>query len=491
LLIAAPSFGQMKTNNDFIYSAVQENNGWITVLLPTGRVGMDGQLSFYGHSYFSCKISGEVFTNNDVAVKPSDAGSGWQLSDGNTTKVQDTVRTVWTRNNVDIIQEVFPVAIGDAGQVAMRWSFKNHSTIAVTASCQFLLDISIADPMDKVNPNSTDCPSLYFPNAGFSNNWQQYLSPNIPSFFLGFLRFPSSSPGVSFQGNLSDPDLSPVAPSRVTYGDWNTLSASAFGVNPIIGGPIGSDGGLLIEFSEKVVAPNESIVIGTTSYGMGAFQLCNGPLPGILKYPGKLVWNKSKGAFDPSSFTIEFHLLNLNTAVALNTSVTANLGSGLLFQGGGKTRSKGPFTIASGGEQSFSWDVTVLPIDPCPGQFLSFVSFTGQSSLAASNFEADTCLHPIVMACEESLSTPVADVKGPALEVSIVPNPITDQLQVSVKNAAHPLTIELIDLLGKVTMLPSSDGFSLSTKQLGLAPGVYVLSVSDGEQTITRNIVKE
>src|ERR1043165_9835031 len=191
LLVSSNAYSRIKTNNKFIWGLVQENNGQITVMLPNGNFGTDGQLNFYGHSYFSCVINNEVYTNNDNAIKPANAGSSWQLDNGTTQKVADTIVTTWTRSGIDIIQEVYPIAFEKSGQIAMRWKFRNpNNSNPAAISCQYLNDVAITDPHDPTLPNSNDGPIIHHRYA-YKDAWQRMPSansPQVPWFYGAFLR---------------------------------------------------------------------------------------------------------------------------------------------------------------------------------------------------------------------------------------------------------------------------------------------------------------
>ncbi|HET9137332.1 MAG TPA: hypothetical protein VFO76_11900, partial [Candidatus Kapabacteria bacterium] len=298
LLICSQAFSQKKVHNQFIWASVQENNGQITVLLPNGNFGIDGQLSFYGHSYFSCIINNQVFSNNDVAVQPSNAGTGWQLVDGTTTVVADTIITTWTRVGIDIIQEVYPIAFEKSGQIGMRWKFRNpnNSTPAAIA-CQYLNDIAITDPHDPGQDNSNDGPIIIHRYA-YKDAWQRMPSPNypqIPWFYGGFLRdLPNTNPGISAFGFLDNPALGTIKPMTVTIGDWTIMSSTAFG-HPTpdwpLGTALGSDNAMLIEFPYIGVPKGKTVLGGSTTYGTGEFEVCNGSLVGVLFYPHRLKWD--------------------------------------------------------------------------------------------------------------------------------------------------------------------------------------------------------
>ncbi|HET9136585.1 MAG TPA: T9SS type A sorting domain-containing protein [Candidatus Kapabacteria bacterium] len=322
---ASPILSQQFTvHNDFVHGLVSGPTGAITILLPEGRIGIDGQLSFPGHSFFSCVINGQTFTTNDQVLKPASAAADFFLNNGVLTKQEDTITATWTRNGIDIIQDVFPVQSGQTGQIAMRWSFVNHGNAPVAVACQYLLDISIMNPSDNTMPNANDGPILMFPNIGYFKKWQQYSGSMVPSFFNGFLRdLPNSNPGVSFEGLLDDPIAAPIKPLRVTYGDWATMSNIAFGIgNWPIGAASGDDAAVLYEFPQAGVAPGKRMIAGTTAYGTST------PASSVSDRPDVSAFTVS---ISPNPFVDQLHVSVTNASDPLAITLTDILGKNILL----------------------------------------------------------------------------------------------------------------------------------------------------------------
>jgi uncharacterized protein (UPF0218 family) len=424
LLICGQGYSQIKTNNQFIWAVVEENSGRITVMLPNGKVGTDGQLNFYGHSYFSCSINNEIYSNNDVAVQPPNAGTPWQLSNGTSQKIADTIVTTWTRSGIDIIQEVYPIAFERSGQIAMRWKFRNpNNANAASISCQFLNDIAITDPHDPGNDNSNDGPIILHRYA-YKDVWQRIPSastPEIPWFYGAFLRdLPNTNPGISAFGFLDNPTLGTLKPNTVTIGDWNVMSNTAWG-HPTpdwpIGTALGGDNAMLLEFPYIGVPKGRTVLGGSTSYGTGEFQVCNGPLVGVLFYPQRLKWDKANLKYNPNPFTVEMLTFNPNqAAVSTNThfslTVDQNLtiidtlrpnptliGKSLTLP---KTFPPTGDLIPAGAVIVYDWYVLADPTTLCTGDVNRTIKMNGGSSQFPFAFDNDTCEHPIILECAET-----------------------------------------------------------------------------------------
>ncbi|HET9136878.1 MAG TPA: hypothetical protein VFO76_09580, partial [Candidatus Kapabacteria bacterium] len=307
-----------KTNNVFIYGVVEGTTGLITVMLPNGRVGTDGQLNFYAHSYFSCNINNQVFTNNDVAGKPANAGVGWQLNDGQSNKTGDTIFTVWVRSGVQITQEVFPIAFSRSGQIMIRWRFANPTASTVKVACQYLNDIAIVDPHDPSLPNADDGPILFYPNS-YRDAWQRIPSAamlEMPPFYVGFLRdLPNANPGISALGNLDNPSLGTIKPSQITIGDWTIMANTSFG-HPtpdwLIGTALGSDNAILIEFPFQSIASKSTALVGATTYGTSELEMCNNAVFALANYPHTLIWNSTANKYPVTTIPLDLYIINLN-----------------------------------------------------------------------------------------------------------------------------------------------------------------------------------
>ncbi|RZJ56672.1 MAG: T9SS type A sorting domain-containing protein, partial [Hymenobacter sp.] len=60
-------------------------------------------------------------------------------------------------------------------------------------------------------------------------------------------------------------------------------------------------------------------------------------------------------------------------------------------------------------------------------------------------------------------------------EVSVFPNPATDQLTVQLGGAAGPMQVTILNMLGQAVAEQRGTGSRLTLGLTGVAPGVYVL----------------
>jgi Zn-dependent metalloprotease len=76
-----------------------------------------------------------------------------------------------------------------------------------------------------------------------------------------------------------------------------------------------------------------------------------------------------------------------------------------------------------------------------------------------------------------------------AAELSLYPNPASDQLQLSLSSGAELKLVEVFDARGAKANVRSLDNGQLSVS--GLAPGLYLLRASDGQNTFTKHFAKQ
>ncbi|MBS1902345.1 MAG: T9SS type A sorting domain-containing protein [Bacteroidetes bacterium] len=423
----------LETHNEFIYGRVLGNDGTIVVLLPLGRVGLDASLNFYDKSFFTAKINGQYFTNNNVIQSPPPG----------TTKLGppsqmfivkgavDTIRAIWAaRNGVDIIQDVWPIKFTKSGQIMMRWSFKNLDTSSVVPiQCQWLNDVDISDPNDKNGQTANDGP-IFLHRYGYYDQWQQYpgtYSPNIPWFYICFLYNlpgPKNSPGLAGQGYLDNPSIGTTKPARITMGDWYTLAQSIFGppsnINTLLGKKPGNDDAMLIEFNPTAASKNRTVVGGITSYGTGEFERCVGNMFGLVFYPHQIDWNKSTMSYSPSPFTVELYAFDpsqFNSAANSKFTLTTcnNLliydSAGTNLIGTSQTLPPDPagLSIGPGGVGVFDWYLKAQPAYFCTGNVNSCFKISGTTALGPPTYTSvlgDTCLLPITIGCAETDTLP-------------------------------------------------------------------------------------
>lgn len=423
MFAAGSGFGQFVTSNQFIVANIDAPAlGLVTVLLPPGRIAFDRQLSFDEHSFFSCSIAGQIYTNNFLVALPPNAHL---LNNGVTSKIADTLETVWANiNEIDIIQDAYPVAFTKSGQIVFKWKFRNHGSNLTPVSVQYLLDIQLTDPTVSASPghpNSDDGPWV-LTRWDYNGNWRNFPTLNpIPWFYCAFLyrlpNAPTYTTGLSAQGYTDYPPLGLIKPEKMTIGDWTLMINYPYGSSGMPSGPIASgDCAVLLEFPTLTAMPGVTTEVARTSYGTGEFEVCDGNLFGLVFYPHHLTWKKSGGSghYIPNPFNVEFYVFNPNqVSLAQNAYVTLRVGKGLhlydsnahiILPGSAQTLPLNPgLTMAPGavGIPSLDWYVKADPATYCAGDVHDTLIFTGSSSFGNFGFRQPS---PNNAECDHTLS---------------------------------------------------------------------------------------
>ncbi len=507
------SYGQnIQTGNSYIVGDVQPANGKICILYPPGRLGVSARLNFYDKSFFSISINGQVLSNNDIITSGNRPSDFQLLNNGTSIKIANTIRTTWiTVSGFNIIQDVFPVLFEKSGQIVMRWSVKNTTSSPAVASCQWLNDLQIADPTDHTKGHSqgqanvSDGPKILH-QYGYHLKWEQFPDTvkkitTLPWFYMGFLwQLPDLNPGLCGQAYLDFPPIINKKPSRMTVGDWYTMTQTAIGANPSwpLGAALTTDDAVLLEWTGASVAPNSQSVVGITSYGTGEFDICNGNMFGVLIYPHKIHWLKDSSLYSPNPFKLELYALNPDKLTSSsNSNFTLTVGANLNIVDAPPTYSPigstqtlpttgGGVFIAPNDVQVFDWYIKANPLTLCKGDIISSLKLTGVTTLGPPTFVrssdgADTCEHDIVLECTETQAS-VRSVTENKHNILLTPNPMTDHIELKLQKI-RSASIRIIDQLGH--QLYSADAKNLEWNWNGklidgstISTGSYIISIS-------------
>jgi hypothetical protein len=484
----APLASDVVVKNQFIEAIVGANDGLVTVLPlgpdpgPTGpcsnggRLGLDAQLSFYKHSYFTCKIGTLYYTNNDLITNVAPNAHSNLNSYGVTSYISDvtgnnidTVRTIWAANKqsgVQITQDIFCIPFTKSGQVVYSWKFTNTTGVAVPVTCQYLNDIDIGDPCDHRASNAPDGPKV-LTQYQYDSNWTQFPNTTInamPPFYIAFNislpAAPSFNPGISAMGYLTAGlPLNVITPISYTNGDWGFMGSSPTGsiFGPPAGAPaynsgfgIGSDNAILMVFAPISVGPGKTVEVGRTSYGTGEYERCIGNLFSIVFYPHHLVWTKDKptppGSYSPNPIHIQKFVVDPgppqnvnpsgNTRITLNVSKDLTLSDSLCKTFYGKSQTNPPTSspgvyINPGGVAYFDWWACASPAEFCTGAVQDTLTFTAQCSFCPpafndqiGNLGSDECQLTLQVDCAEldhdppTYSDTLADCHSVSINVS-------------------------------------------------------------------------
>ena len=111
--------------------------------------------------------------------------------------------------------------------------------------------------------------------------------------------------------------------------------------------------------------------------------------------------------------------------------------------------------------------------------------FTVEESTFSWDLDVDLAIFPVI---DENDPSAIAEQIG--LDWSIYPNPAVEQVHLTFPED-NEWRVLLTDLLGKVLVSEQAIGGSIALKMPGLDAGVYLVSISDGNRTGIKRLIKE
>ena len=508
LFTTLPAFSQggipMKTGHRDVTAVVDPGSGWVQVKRFPGNI-MDGTLSFYQKSFVSFSVNGKVFTNNDVGLPTPLTANTSILKNGILQRIGDTIRCTWAnKDNVDLIQEVYPVLFDKSEQIVLRWKAMNNTGSPVNIAVQYLLDVQVGDG------KYTNDGAAILTRNGYSPQWRSYDgsdSNSIPAYYMAFQyplpHAPSFDPGLDGTGYTDNSyhNLGLTKPIRLTVGDWTKLIAERWGPpSPIPTGHY-TDASILLEYPESIVQTGTESDVALTSYGTGEFATCKGQIFGVVMFPGRIEWTPPD--LTPNPFTVEFHAFNPHeSAPAPQTTLTLTVGQDLTITGplpidnNGKSQTQfvgNGGMIVPLGVGVASWTVQATKETQCFTDIISSLKFTGASpGLGYPIFindanGSDTCEHAIVIECA-SLNSVASNGADEAI-FRILGNPASDKATIQLTlERIQDVKLRIVDVVGKEVRTLDAKGLSqgenlipLQTSEL--ASGTYYIIVEiDGKQ---------
>jgi hypothetical protein len=418
---ASTSFAQLSVGNRFVTARVFPNSGRVTITTTANGYYDNGRgpmtLSFPDKSYFTCKINGVLYTNNEVSNYDFTTypNFGSYLYYGDSYITGDTIRTTWILPAGELSQDVYPVAFDFSGQIVMKWKYKNKAPTVAGVQAQFLLDT-------KVRSNDR---SKVLTRFGYRRNWSGYVENNdnykpIPPFYQAFENDLDSAngfnPGLISQGTFISPEMGLMKPDAVLIGDWeNNLSGTPWGWPSVLPTDEYGDSGVLIVFPSKGVITGANIEIGRTAYGTGQFETCTGNIYALIYRPRIMRPNAAGTDYTPNPFDVEMYLFNTDKYTsAANTYVTLTVGPHLTILDSlgvpiGSNSQKflaSPPNIGLGSVSTALWHVHA---DKNCLQDTSFLEFYCQSTLGNPSFNRQ-CRLPVILPClDKDTLPPIAE----------------------------------------------------------------------------------
>jgi hypothetical protein len=438
LLLSSGGFAQGKlpltTGQTYVTAIVDHGSGWVQVKQYPGR-NLDATLSYYQKSFVSYDINGAVFTNNDVGLPSPLPANTFILKDGVLSKRKgikantDTIVCTWAnKNGVDLVQEVYPVLLERSEQIVYRWKAINKSSLSITASVQYLLDVQVGDK-DYTNDGAPILTS-----NGYSPTWKTFdgsSNASIPTFTMTFQyplpNSPSFNPGIT-AANYTDStyyDLGLTKPSRITIGNWPDMIPVRLGPPSPLPSGLYTDAAVLYEFQPKTSTKSE-ILLGSTSYGTAEFETCRGQMFAIAVFPQRIRWSPPN--LVPNPFTVEMYLFNPQQFGNLaKVDLTLTVGQDLTIVdplptfNNGKSQTQILGVIPPLGEASVKWKVQASKSTTCSKDVMSLLKFNavapglGYPVFVNEETGTDTCEHPIIIECSNPNRDTLPPIHSPVI----------------------------------------------------------------------------
>ncbi len=383
VMLASTSHAQQYvTQNQFVGVLVDGVAGHVTftqVVNGKARIS-DGAkpLSFENFSYLTLLIDGLYYTNNDAGAMPTRVtntlgGASFThtpdvfLNTGSIKKIQDTIEKTWREQGgaFDIVQDVYPVAFRNSGQIVVKVKIVNHTGSALTVSSQYLLDVCAGANDD----------AYMLEQYGYegNKNWKIYAS-SPPTFYMGLENDPSylylGTIGAGYTTDAYAPAPMGLTPcSGMVFGDGAALSTYTFGSPAGTSSFTSLDAALLMQWPTVSVKGSngaDSVTeIFRTSYGTQEFCICYSSILAIGVHPSHLIYDRTNKSYSPNPFNVDEIVINTQAGPITNVSVTQSV-AGPLRIVGDPTKSV-PSTIAAGGVASYTWTDSTVADTGCKG----------------------------------------------------------------------------------------------------------------------------
>lgn len=393
VMLASASHAQQQlvTQNKFVGGLVGTATGTVTftqVVNGKARIS-DGAkpLSFENFSFLTLKIDTLYYTNNDVGAMPTLVtntlgGASFTrrpdvfLNTGSIKKIQDTIERTWVEQGFafEIVQDVYPVAFRNSGQIVVKVKIVNHTGKSLTVSSQYLLDVLAGSNDD----------AFMLEQYGYEGNKiEKNYTSSPPTFYMGFEGDPSTlnlgTIGAGYTTDAFAPAPMGLTPcSGMVFGNDPVLVTYTFGAPAGSTSPIPFDDAVLMQWPTVEAkgnnGPDSVTEIFRTSYGTGeSLSLCYSSIPAITVRPSHLTYDRANKRYSPNPFNVNEIIFNVQAGPLNNVSVTQSV-DGLLRIVGNPTQQIA--SIPAGAVTSLTWTDSTVSDTGCkgiPGDFdLSF-----------------------------------------------------------------------------------------------------------------------
>ncbi len=326
-------------------------------------------LTFPGESFLTVAINGVYYTNNPQI--PAGVGSNpptVYLSFPQTSKVKDTLRSVWKEAGFDIVQNAYPVAFTSSGVIVISIKIVNHGAAPLPVQAQYLLDNE-----NSASNSANDNPYL-ITRYGYIRNWQEDPPNPIPSFYLAFENPPSSvnlgTVGIGYENDSFPPHPLGLIPlTAIEFGNWPDLVFYPWGQESptanfsdeaalLVGSPTGATP-FAAGFSDSVTE------IFRTAYGTPEWCFDHGSIVGFALYPQHITWDPVALTYTPNPFQVDAFLFTDNTGQANGLTIQQTISDPIQIVspkpvGVPTVQKQTVGSIAAGGVSEVQWIDSVL-----------------------------------------------------------------------------------------------------------------------------------
>ncbi len=346
LIVPITSRAQVVTSNAYVEADVSNDGSGLVRCYYTNTDHSQYILNPDYTSYLTVSVNGFYYTNNPYPDWL--APFSFQLTGGVTSKIGDTIETVWQVDTADVfevIQDIYPVAFpyAGSGQIVYKFSIHNEETQSLPVQAQYLLDIDLGAP-GNVN-NNAPITTRY----GYVTDWRSFPSSSpIPPYYIATLdgvtnnNFPTLVAMGYNNDSLAPEPMGLMQPDAFTYVNWQTVVQQWTWGFPTTPGLKDSDAALLIEWPSSNVNPGGTVELGRGSYGSASCTpVAIGNLNLFMVHPSHIRWNQNDSVYVPNHFPVDAIVWNPNGGSASSASGT------LSITNSGTNESNGPVQIVS------------------------------------------------------------------------------------------------------------------------------------------------
>ncbi len=340
---ALPASAQHVVSNGFVEADVDDNQGLVTVYYAPKGAHTTSIVHAAQTSYLTVLINGNLYyTNNQhlplngVGNFPANTPAGY-LEGGKTKYTgpnKDTIETIWEPqgpNTYDIIQDIYPVAFANSGQIVYRFSVRNYQNKPLSAQAEYLLDVDLG-----IIGHGNDAAPITTKFGYLTTNVTSYPPTNsVPPYFIATLQpLDSANFPLLIAEGYFDPTYSPeplplIAPVLLAYVQWPDVVQNWTWGFPTTS-PVVNDEALLMQWvangADSGQAPQ---VLGCFSYGSAACEpICFGNLNAMMIHPDHIVWDPNippAGGYVPNHFPVDGIVWNANLQTATTASGTQSI----------------------------------------------------------------------------------------------------------------------------------------------------------------------